>query len=127
LRAFSILNGSGVHQIRRPIMTKLQRFAAAALSIVLVVAIVLASSKRSYYSTLTWNSAAPGFQRAIRIAEEVAQAPDSLRPFSETTRHFFSRRSMVGGRTPSWARGLKPVSLDRPVEPDRFRFYDRVS
>ncbi len=84
-------------------------------------------SKRSYYSTLTWNSAAPGFQRAIRIAEEVAQAPDSLRPFSETTRHFFSRRSMVGGRTPSWARGLKPVSLDRPVEPDRFRFYDRVS
>ena len=108
-------------------MTKLQRFAAAALSIVLVVAIVLASSKRSYYSTLTWNSAAPGFQRAIRIAEEVAQAPDSLRPFSETTRHFFSRRSMVGGRTPSWARGLQPVSLDRPVEPDRFRFYDRVS
>lgn len=85
------------------------------------------SAKRAHYSSLTWSSMAPGFQRALSIARQVAYAPASRRPFSETTRHFFSRRSMVGGATPAWARGMRPVALDRSIEPDRFRFYDQVS
>lgn len=85
------------------------------------------SAKRAHYSSLTWSSTAPGFQRALSIAEQVAHAPATMRPFSETTRHFFSRRSMAGGATPAWARGMRPVALDRSIEPDRFRFYDQVS
>lgn len=83
------------------------------------------SSKRSYYSSLNRQSKAPGFQRALSIAERVAMAPPSERPFSEMTRHFFSRRSMVGGSTPNWAVNQKPVQLAN-VEPERFRFYANV-
>ena len=84
-------------------------------------------AKRTHYSSLAPNSTAPGFQRALSIASQVANAPAQERPFSKMTRHFFSRQSMVGGATPTWARGMKPVALDRHVEPDRFRFYARVS
>ena len=85
------------------------------------------SSKRAHYSGLEWNSKAKGFQTALSIAADVATASVSERPFSKTTRHFYSERSMVGGRTPAWARGVRPVALDRNIEADRFRFYDRVS
>lgn len=83
-------------------------------------------AKRVHYSSLEWNSAEPGFQRALSIAAKVATAQPEERPFARTTRHFFSRRSMAGGATPAWAHGMRPVSLDRDVEPDRFRFYAEV-
>ncbi len=84
-------------------------------------------SKRAHYTSLQWNSTAAGFQTALSIANEVANASITERPFSEMTRHFFSRQSMVGGRTPAWANGMRPVALDREVEPDRFRFYAEVA
>ena len=85
------------------------------------------SPKRGHYTSLTSNSTAAGFQTALTIAERVANAPDSLRPFSEETRHFYSERSMVGGRAPNWAVAKKPVPLKTNVDPKRFRFYDSVS
>ncbi|HET6567600.1 MAG TPA: hypothetical protein VFG50_06520, partial [Rhodothermales bacterium] len=62
------------------------------------------------------------------IAKEVKEAPDSLRPFPETTRHFYSQQSMAGGRAPVWARGKHPVKPERPVKLNarRFRFYAGV-
>lgn len=82
--------------------------------------------KRQYYSSLAFDSSPPGFQQALDIAERVATAPDSSRPFPETTRHFYSERSMVGGRSPGWAANKQPVMLDRKVDPRRFRFFAGV-
>lgn len=83
--------------------------------------------KRNHYANLQWDFQDPGFQRALGIAAKVATANPTERPFSETTRHFFSRQSMVGGATPNWARNVRPVAIDPSIEPDRFRFYDRIS
>lgn len=85
------------------------------------------SPKRKYYSSLNEQSTAAGFQTALEIAERVAHAPASDRPFAQQTRHFYSERSMAGGKTPDWARNEKPVRLTRNVDPKRFRFYDSVS
>lgn len=85
------------------------------------------SRKRAHYTSLTWNDDEAGFARAVAIAARVATAAESERPFSKTTRHFYSRRSMRGGAAPNWAHNRRPVTLDRHVEPDRFRFYDRVA
>jgi len=85
------------------------------------------SRTRSHYSSLEWTSTAAGFQIALSIAAKVATSNPADRPFSETTRHFYSRRSMRGGLAPFWANHGQPVALDRNVEPDRFQFFDRVS
>ncbi len=85
------------------------------------------SRSRSYHTSLQWDSTEKGFARAVAIAATVAAADATNRPFAETTRHFYSRQSMVGGRTPNWAVNVAPVKLDRHVEPDRFRFYANVS
>lgn len=85
------------------------------------------SRSRSYHTSLQWDSTEKGFARAVAIAATVAAADAAKRPFAETTRHFYSRQSMVGGRTPNWAVNVAPVKLDRHVEPDRFRFYANVS
>ena len=85
------------------------------------------SSKRTHYSGLDWTSNANGFQTALSIAAKVVTADAQNRPFSKTTRHFYSARSMQGGSAPAWALNKLPVKLDRDVEPDRFRFYERIS
>ena len=85
------------------------------------------SPKRAHYSSLDETSKAAGFQTAIEIAERVATASATDRPFAETTRHFYSERSMVGGRKPAWAYNQQPVALDRDVDPRRFRFYADVA
>lgn len=85
------------------------------------------SPKRSHYSSLTPNSTAPGFKTALSIAERVANSPQASRPFTQETRHFYSERSMAGGRTPNWAMNAKPVPIKAKVNPRRFRFYDSVS
>lgn len=85
------------------------------------------SPKRGHYLSLDASSTAPGFQQALRIAEQVMTASPSARPFSIKTRHFYSERSMVDGAVPAWASDVRPVALDRPVDPRRFRFYERVA
>lgn len=85
------------------------------------------SSKRAHYAGLDWTSNATGFHTALSIAAKVVTADAQNRPFSKTTRHFYSARSMKGGSAPAWALNKRPVKLDRDVEPDRFRFYERIS
>ena len=85
------------------------------------------SPKRRHYMSLTAASQAPGFQRALAIATDVAQADADARPFEKTTRHFYSEISMVGGRTPAWAKKLQPVKLAQHVDARRFRFFADVS
>lgn len=87
----------------------------------------LNSPKRGHYMQLDDSSTAAGWQTAVRIAEKVVQAPASKRPFSETTRHFYSEQSMVGKSKPNWAGNRPPVKLDRRVDPRRFRFFDAIS
>jgi hypothetical protein len=85
--------------------------------------------KRAHYSSLTATSNAPGFANAIRIAYSVRMADESYRPFSLTTRHFYSERSMVGVRHPNWAHTGRLVHPERPFELDplRFRFFENVA
>ena len=87
------------------------------------------SRVRRYYSGLEATSKAPGFQRALAIAYAVRNADESRRPFVETTRHFFSQQSMVGGRFPAWSKGRQPVDPNRvdEIAPERFRFYADVN
>lgn len=82
---------------------------------------------RNHYANLQWKSGTAGFQTALSIAAKVATSNPADRPFSETTRHFYSRRSMRGGLAPRWAHQARPVVLDRHIEPDRFQFFDRIA
>ena len=86
------------------------------------------SPKRHHYATLAATSTAKGFQSALRVAHEVYYADERARPFAKTTRHFYSERSMAGGKTPAWAVGKRPVTfVDRVVDPRRFRFYAAIA
>ncbi len=85
------------------------------------------SPKRRYYSALDFDSKAKGWQTALFIAYDVLHAPTYERPFAKTTRHFYSERSMRGALKPAWTGGRRPVSLDRDIDPKRFRFYSGVS
>lgn len=85
------------------------------------------SPKRNHYMRLNEHSRARGWATAVAIAYDVIHAPAYERPFSIKTRHFYSERSMVGRRHPDWARGQRPVALDRPVDPRRFRFFAEIS
>ena len=84
--------------------------------------------KRRLYTSLTPESDSPAFHSALEIAHRVYHSRSSERPFSKRTRHFYSERSMVGGRAPNWSAGHQPV---RPagfsVDPRRFRFYKGVA
>jgi hypothetical protein len=85
------------------------------------------SRKRASYASLDVSSQDNGWQRALLIANQVIEAPAAQRPFSEGTRHFFSERSMPGGRHPNWAARGEQVTPERhDIEEDRFRFYQKV-
>jgi hypothetical protein len=83
--------------------------------------------KRNHYLNLNATSKAQGWATALEIAHEVYHADADVRPFDNNTRHFYSEVSMVGKKQPDWARGKRPVSLDRKVDPKRFRFYSRIA
>lgn len=87
------------------------------------------SRKRWFYSDLDPMTQIRSWQTALTIAHTVRQAGPSFRPFSKTTRHFYSERSMVGASHPEWALGKTPVMPERnfTVDQRRFRFYDDVS
>jgi len=84
------------------------------------------SAKRVYYSSLQETSRARGWATALQIAYDVVNAPAYERPFPTKTRHFYSERSMIGQSKPHWAVGKRPVSLDRQIDPRRFRFYSEI-
>ena len=86
------------------------------------------SAKRRLYTTLDTESDAAGWQKALRVAHKVYYSPASERPFPAETRHFYSERSMVGGKTPAWANGKTPVQPVRfKPDPKRFRFYSSIA
>ncbi len=82
--------------------------------------------KRQRLVNLDLNSSARGFQSAVRIAARVMMASPEERPFSLRTRHFYSARSMQDLPAPAWAVDAQPATLDRHVDPERFRFYADV-
>ena len=85
------------------------------------------SRKRAHYASLDASSKENGWQRALLIAHTVKEAPAAQRPFSADTRHFFSERSMAGGRHPNWAaRGTQVTPERYSIDEDRFRFYAEV-
>lgn len=85
------------------------------------------SERRTYLLSLnqtTRHDAA--WRSALGVALDVYRAPASERPFSLTTRHFYSPVSMPNRSTPAWAEGRVPVALAVHVDDDRFRFYEDV-
>ncbi len=91
---------------------------------------VVGKSTWHYYTSLTVESSAPGWQRALALAYYVRHADASLRPFSLDTRHFFSEQSLVvADSLPEWTIGREAVVPARPMqlEPQRFRFFAGVS
>jgi spore germination cell wall hydrolase CwlJ-like protein len=86
------------------------------------------SSKRTMFVSLTPASDAQGWEQALRAAHGVYHAPAAARPFGQTTRHFYSERSMPGRRAPNWANGKSPVQpVGYRVNPERFRFYEGLA
>ena len=86
------------------------------------------SAKRRLYLSLGAHSDAMGWKKALEVAHHVYHAPEAERPFDERTRHFYSERSMRGGRTPAWAVGKTPVQPARfRPDPRRFRFYSSIA
>ena len=83
--------------------------------------------KRSFYERLNINSTAPGWQRTLHIAHAVRNEAETQRPFSVTTRHFYSERSMPDLGQPLWIDGHQPVQISLEVDERRFRFYQDVS
>ena len=104
-----------------------ESYRAAVLDPYQFSAFIPGTKTRQFYTGLTAESNWPGWQKALSIAQEVAQARPAVRPFSETTRHFYSEQSMKGGRAPAWAKKLQPVKLAQYVDVRRFRFFDGVS
>lgn len=82
------------------------------------------SVRRNHILGLNPYSLSRTWRHALAIALDVYQAPASQRPFSITTRHFYSPVSMKGGRTPHWAHNAESLSSARlGVDPYRFRFF----
>lgn len=72
-----------------------------------------------------WASQGESWKQALRIAKEVYLAPEKDRPFSVTTRHFYSP---VAVETPRWARGreaVRTIKSSARSQP-RFAFYARI-
>ena len=91
-------------------------------------AFIPGSRTARFYSSLDVNSKRAGWQRALAIAHHVRNSDEVRRPFSEETRHFYSERSMVGVKHPAWSEGKQPVAVNRrdEINPERFRFFERV-
>ncbi len=86
-----------------------------------------ASERRTYILGLNQHDTNSAWKQALDIALNVYHADPRDRPFSQETRHFYSPVSMKGGLRPPWAQGI--TSLDSEhlgVDPNRFRFYERI-
>ena len=84
--------------------------------------------KRRLYTSLAPSPDFPAFNKALEVAHSVYYAPEADRPFALNTRHFYSERSMVGGRAPNWSEGHAPIRLTGfRIDPRRFRFYKGVA
>lgn len=85
------------------------------------------SPRRRKLLNLTLDSQSPGWSKALDIAYRVYTAPAEERPFSITTRHFYSPVSRSSPAPPPWAKNETPVSSSSlGVLPHRFKFYEGI-
>ena len=83
--------------------------------------------RRQHILSLTASTPLPSWQKALEIARQTYEAPSSERPFSITTRHFYSPISMKGRAVPEWAVSHTPITVAGvTVDDRRFRFFDEV-
>lgn len=86
------------------------------------------SLTREFLLTVDSTYTSAKWEQALDVARDVILADSELRPFSITTRHFYSERSLDGAEIPMWALELEPVDVyPFLVDEKRFRFFDRVS
>ncbi len=83
---------------------------------------------RRYYAGLDAFYSEPAWQNALWVARRVLLADAKDRPFSVTTRHFYSERSMTGElKAPTWSENKSPIKIKGfQIDARRFRFYDKV-
>lgn len=74
----------------------------------------------------TYASGGEVWKRTLAIAEAIYTAPDVLRPFPKTVRHFISPHAL--SVVPKWARDREPVHTitDTKTKRVRFAFYDNI-
>ena len=85
------------------------------------------TSSRRFLTLLDTAYYQPQWQSALRVAEQVMLSQSNKRPFTITTRHFYSERSMPNEEAPIWVSDKTPVMPTRhQVDERRFRFYDGV-
>lgn len=84
---------------------------------------------RDFYMSLDESNRSVEWKRALNVARKVLLADASERPFPETTRHFYSERSLADSVVqPTWSIEQTPVSLSKyRVDERRFRFFDGVN
>lgn len=71
------------------------------------------------------------WNKAVRVAHWIVQAPDVMRPFPKTTRHYYSPHAI---KAPDWAHGHKALHIvrkrgakDGGLDEIRFAFYDKIN
>jgi spore germination cell wall hydrolase CwlJ-like protein len=83
---------------------------------------------KNYRHNITRNYGDSGesWENAILVARAVYNAPEILRPFPKTVKHFYSPISVRV--KPNWAKGSEPVQVVRDASNSavRFAFYDKV-
>ena len=85
------------------------------------------SLRRDRILSLNQKSLSLPWLRTLQIAFDVYRAPAEQRPFSQSTRHFYSPVSMRGRLVPTWAEGTTPLdSRALGVDPRRFLFFDSI-
>jgi len=88
----------------------------------------LNSFDRNYRHNITRNYGDDGdaWENALSVAKAVYNAPEVLRPFPKTVKHFYSPISVRV--KPTWAKGSEPVQVVRDGSDNtvRFAFYDSV-
>lgn len=85
------------------------------------------SPRRTHILGLNANSTSKAWLQALEVSLDVYQADPLNRPISAETRHFYSPVSMVGGKTPPWAKRATPLDMDNAeIDPNRFLFYEEI-
>ena len=85
------------------------------------------SPRRSHILSLNHKSTSKAWQQALEIALNVYESDPINRPISIETRHFYSPVSMLGGRTPAWAKHAEAIDMeDFEIDPERFLFFEEI-
>ena len=86
-----------------------------------------ASPRRTHILSLNAKSTSTAWLQALEVSLDVYHADPLNRPISQETRHFYSPVSMVGGKTPPWAKKASALDMDDlDIDPNRFLFYEEI-